>query len=307
MVRWGTTTGGMAMTGKRHIAGGARSPVTASLLLALCGFMHFAVCSTAQAADPSAIVPAKIRQAGTLTVAANPTYPPFAFRDDSGQAAGIEPDLVRAMAGKLGLTPVFTPIEFVTILPSIQAGRFDVGVGGFFDTPERRGVVRFVDYLYAKDGVVTRKGNPDHISVGDLCGKTISASESSEEATNLDALSKACIGQGKPAINVVRLKGTPAQIIAVKSGRVAGASVTKAVVAYMATQSGAGVEDVPGTLPIANGNQELEGILVGEDQSDLAKALQAAMNALIADGSYARILKKWGIPMDLALGQATLD
>jgi polar amino acid transport system substrate-binding protein len=265
-----------------------------------------AACVCAEAQEPKDLLPAKIRDAGVVNVAANATYPPFAFNDSNGESSGVEPDLMRAIAAKLGIKAVFTGLEFVTIMPSIQAGRFEVGLGGFFDTPARREVARFIDYMYAVDGLVTRAGNPDHISVADLCGKSVSGSESSAEVTNLLALSKQCTDQGKPAIDVVVLKGTPAQIVAVNSGRVAAACVTKAVTVYIASQSGAGVESLPGIVPEASGVKQLDGIMVRKEEPELANAMTAAMDALIADGTYAAIFKKWGLPRDLALPQAIL-
>lgn len=281
--------------------------MAALLALATFGSLLVSGLSAAYAADLNAMLPANIREAGVLTAAAIPSYPPFVFVDSKGEPTGIDPDLFRAVAEKLGVKLVITPIEFATILPSVQAGRFDVGLGAYFDTPERRQVVRFIDDLYAVDGLVTRPGNPDKISVNDLCGKTISASQGSAEDTNLNNLSKQCIDHGKPAINVVVLNGTPAQIVAVKSGRVSAANVTKAVVVYMASQDGANLEDLPGIVPNASGTKELQGCIVQKDRADLAKALAAAMNALIADGTYARILQKWNIPEDLWVKQVTLE
>lgn len=250
------------------------------------------------------MLPAKERQAGEITAATNAAYPPFAFVDSNNQSVGIEPDLLRAIAQKLGVKAVLTPMEFVGIMPSLQAGRFDIGLGGFFDTAARRQVATFIDYMYAVDGLVTRPGNPDRIFVNDLCGKTISGSEASAEVVNLNALSKRCTDAGTPAINVVVLKGTPAQIEAVKSGRVMAANVTKAVVVYMASQPAAGVEDVPGLVTSADGQKQLDGIMLRQDEPELANAIEAAMNALIADGTFGHILKKWGIPDDLFLKQA---
>jgi polar amino acid transport system substrate-binding protein len=271
---------------------------------AIAGALLFgAWCASARAEDLAAMVPAKVRQAGEITAASNASYPPFAFVDSNSQAVGIEPDLLRAMAEKLGLKATLTPIEFVGIMPALQAGRFDIGLGGFFDTEARRQVATFIDYMYAVDGLITRPGNPDHISVNDLCGKTISGSETSAEVVNLNALSKRCTDAGKPAIDVVVLKGTPAQVVAVKSGRVMAANVTKAVVVYTASQPGAGVEDVPGLVENADGQKQLDGIMLRKDEADLANAMEAAMNALIADGTYATIMKKWGIPEDLFLKQ----
>jgi ABC-type amino acid transport substrate-binding protein len=81
------------------------------------------------------------------------------------------------------------------------------------------------------------------------------------------------------------------------------ANVTKAVVVYTASQPGAGVEDVPGLVENADGQKQLDGIMLRKDEADLANAMEAAMNALIADGTYATIMKKWGIPEDLFLKQ----
>lgn len=259
------------------------------------------------AEDLSAMVPAKVRDAGAITIASNAAYPPFAFADSNNQATGIEPDLLRAIAEKLGLRADLTPMEFVGIMPAVQAGRFDVGLGGFFDTEARRQVGSFIDYMYAVDGLIAQPGNPDHVSVGGLCGKTVAGSETSAEVVNLIALSKRCTDEGKPAIDVVALKGTPALVIAIRSGRVMAASVTKAVVVYMASQPGAGVEDVPGVMENADGQKQLDGILVRKDEPDLANAMAAALNAIIVDGTYARIMKKWGIPDELLLTRAILN
>ena len=273
----------------------------------LCVLWPATTCGPASAEEPRDLLPAKIREAGVVAVAANATYPPFAFNDSNGVSSGIEPDLMRAIAAKLGIKAEFTGLEFVTIMPSIQAGRFVVGLGGFFDTPARREVSHFIDYMYAVDGLVTREGNPDHVSVTDLCGKSISASESSAEVTNLLALSKQCTDHGKPAIDVVVLKGTPAQIVAVKSGRVVAACVTKAVTVYIASQSGSGVEGVPGIVPQASGVKQLDGMMVRKDEPELAKAMEAALNALIADGTVAAVMKKWGLPEELALPRTILN
>src|SRR5580658_7925775 len=131
------------------------------------GFVLILEHRPAVAEDLHAMLPANVRDAGQLTGAAIPSYPPFVFADAKGESTGIDVDLFRAICDKLGIKAVLTPIEFATILPSVQAGRFDVGIGAFFDTPERRKVVRFIDDLKAIDGLLTRPGNPDKISVDD--------------------------------------------------------------------------------------------------------------------------------------------
>jgi polar amino acid transport system substrate-binding protein len=307
MLFWQTIRTGGSVSRKRGAAHQRKTTGTALLALAAFGLLLASGFSQADAADLNTLLPTKVREVGVLTAAAIPSYPPFAFVDSKGEPTGIDSELFRAMAEKLEVKPLITPIEFATILPSVQAGRFDVGLGAYFDTPERRQVVLFVNDLYAIDSLVTRPGNPDKISVDDLCGKTISASQGSAEDTNLNNLSKQCTDNGKPAINVVVLNGTPAQIVAVKSGRVSAANVTKAVVAYMASQDAANLAEIPGIVPNASGTKEFQGFIVEKDRMDLAKALEAALNAIIADGSYARILKKWNVPEELWVKQAKLD
>jgi polar amino acid transport system substrate-binding protein len=296
MLFWQTIRTGGSVSRKRGAAHQRKTTGTALLALAAFGLLLASGFSQADAADLNTLLPTKVREVGVLTAAAIPSYPPFAFVDSKGEPTGIDSELFRAMAEKLEVKPLITPIEFATILPSVQAGRFDVGLGAYFDTPERRQVVLFVNDLYAIDGLVTRPGNPDKISVDDLCGKTISASQGSAEDTNLNNLSKQCTDNG-----------TPAQIVAVKSGRVSAANVTKAVVAYMASQDAANLAEIPGIVPNASGTKEFQGFIVEKDRMDLAKALEAALNAIIADGSYARILKKWNVPEELWVKQAKLD
>jgi polar amino acid transport system substrate-binding protein len=260
-----------------------------------------------RAAELSSLLPANIREAEVITAAAIATYPPFAFVDDKNAPTGIEPELLHALAAKLHVKAQITPIEYPAMLPSIQAGRFEVGLGGFFDTPERRQVVLFVTNMYALGGLLTRKGNPDKIAFDNLCGKTVSTTEGTFQAIHLDLISKECVADGRPTVNIVLMKGTPPQVESLKSGRIAAIYLTKAVMAYMAGQNATDLEDLPGVMPDPSGEKKLQGFILPKSEKQLATALQEALNAAIADGTYARILKKWSIPEDVGVEKATVD
>ena len=106
--------------------------------LAIAGELLLAAwCASAWAEDLATIVPAKVRQAGEITAASNAAYPPFAFVDKDNQAVGIEPDLLRAMAERLGVKAVLTPIEFVGIMPALRRCRPDGSISdsAAFSTP----------------------------------------------------------------------------------------------------------------------------------------------------------------------------
>ncbi|MEA2933997.1 MAG: polar amino acid transport system substrate-binding protein [Variibacter sp.] len=253
------------------------------------------------------LLPDNIRQAGQLNVASNTSYPPFAFRNEAGEATGVEPSVVRALAAKLGIKAAFTSLDFATVLPSITAGRFDLGVAGYSNTEERRKVVEFVNYLYAVDGLVVLKGNPDGLSVDDLCGKTVSSSQGAYQTVNLTALSDNCVKSGKPAINMQVFQGTPTQLVALKSRRVQGSNIDFAVGAYMVQKEPNVLEQAPGILKNAAGQKLVMGMIMKKGDVQLAKALHAALNAIIADGSYAKILREWNIPDESKVPEATIN
>jgi polar amino acid transport system substrate-binding protein len=287
----------------RRYAGGCGALLAASIgLLSL-----MSAGSSAFAADKlNEFLPENIRKAGEIHVASNSAYPPFAFKNEAGEASGVESDLLRAMAEKLGVKIKFTSIDFPSILPGVTAGRFDVGSGGFNNTEERRKVVEFVNYANAVSGIVVQKGNPNKISINDLCGKTIAASEGSAQRANLGAISDKCTAQGKAAIEMPTLKGTPAMVVALKSQRVQGVYIDLAVASYLVGKDTT-IEALPGVVPNPDGSKVVMGVLMKKGDVQLAKALQAGLNAAIKDGTYGKILKQWGIADDIKLQEATIN
>ena len=69
-----------------------------------------------------------------LVVATSPDFPPFESLDGS-DIVGIEPKLMQAIADKLGMELVWEQVDFDSIIPGIQAGRYDAGVAGISITP----------------------------------------------------------------------------------------------------------------------------------------------------------------------------
>jgi len=284
-----------------------RGRCTALLAASIVLLSSISTMPSAFAADKlNDLLPERIRQAGEIHVASNAAYPPFAFKDEAGNASGLESALIRAMAEKLDIKVKFTSIDFPSILPGVSAGRFDVGSGGFNNTEERRKIVEFVNYASAVSGIIVQKGNPAKISLDGLCGKSIAASEGSAQRVNLGLLSEKCQAQGKPAIDMPTLKGTPAMVVALKSGRVEGVYIDKAVGGYLVTRDSA-VEALPGVVANPDGSTVVMGILMKKGDMQLAKALQAGLNAAIKDGTYAKIMKEWNIADDVQLKEATVN
>ena len=96
-----------------------------------------------------ALLPAEVKDSGTLIVGIDPTYPPNEFKDADGNPIGWGAELGAAVAAKLGLEVEYQVSKFDNIIPSITGGKADIGVSSFTDTVEREKQVDFVNYYEA--------------------------------------------------------------------------------------------------------------------------------------------------------------
>ena len=107
-----------------------------------------------------------------LVVATSPDFPPFEFLDGS-QIVGIEPALMQAIADKLGMELVWEQVDFDSIIPGIQAERYDVGAAGITITPDRQKNCDFSNPYFLANQVIVVNPGSDIQGKADLAGKTI--------------------------------------------------------------------------------------------------------------------------------------
>ncbi|MFD0529859.1 transporter substrate-binding domain-containing protein [Kitasatospora arboriphila] len=105
----------------------------------------------AASADPSlaALVPADVKSGGKLTVATDASYAPNEFKDDKGAIVGMDVDLAKAIAAKLGLQADVQNADFTSIIPGIAAKKYQLGMSSFTDTKEREQTVDMITYFTA--------------------------------------------------------------------------------------------------------------------------------------------------------------
>lgn len=108
-----------------------------------------------------------------LTIATSPDFPPFESLGSNGKVEGIEIDIMTAVAEKLNKELEIVQIDFDSVLPGVQAGKYDAGVSGISVTPAREKNVLFTDpYCLAAQAIVVTSDSPIQ-SKADLEGKTI--------------------------------------------------------------------------------------------------------------------------------------
>jgi polar amino acid transport system substrate-binding protein len=253
-----------------------------------------------------ALLPPELRKSGTLRVGADMAYAPLEHLDEDGSTPiGVDPDLARATAGKLGLEVSFTNAAFGGLIPALGAGRFDAIFSFVTDTPERQKSVDFVDAYQSGTAIMVRKGNPEKITaIEDLCGKSAGVQEGSVQVPIVDAANQKCTAAGKPKITARALpKDTDVQLL-VKSGRITADLLDAPVAAYVAKTSGGGND-----FEVVEGQEygvRPHGIAVKKGATQLPKAIQQALRELIADGTYDKILAKHSVP-NIALKSAEIN
>lgn len=270
---------------RRHLA--PRSSVligvliVLTLLLAACG-------SSAPAASngPDLITP------GVLTVGSDTTYPPQEYIDTaSHQAAGFDVDLISAIASKMGLKAQVVTAKFDSIIESLAAKRYDVVISAVSITADRQKKADFVPYFSAGESLLVQQGNPKNIkSAADLCGLDVGVQNGTIEQTDLQTASDACKKAGKPEIKAAVLQDQTAVIQLLATNRVVATYQDSPVTDYYLKQN-------PGRFEVAGSvvNAAPEGIVVRKGDKAMLNAVQTALNALKADGTYHNLIEKWGL------------
>jgi polar amino acid transport system substrate-binding protein len=95
----------------------------------------------------------EIKEEGTLTVGVKADYKPYGFRDPSGEIVGIEPQLAKDVAERLGVELELVPVVASNRMQFLEQGRIDLLIATMTETPERGEVVQFVEPNYYSSGV----------------------------------------------------------------------------------------------------------------------------------------------------------
>jgi polar amino acid transport system substrate-binding protein len=239
----------------------------------------------------AAQVPAAVKQKGTLTVAADATYAPMEFVASDGHTViGADPDLVTAIGTKMGLKVKFENATFDTIIPGLASGKYDLGASSFTDTKEREKTVDFVDYFTAGIAFYAKaSANPGVNTVEDLCGKSVSVEKGTVEQEESEAQSKKCAKAGKQAVKVLSFPDQNGANLALSSGRAELGMADSPIAEYQVTQS-------KGQFKLIGKEYEAApyGLAIPK-KAGLTQAVQSALKAIIADGTYAKVLAKWGL------------
>ena len=248
-----------------------------------------------------AALPDRIVARGKLIVAIVPNYPPMELRDPATNTlTGFDVDLGEALAAKLGVKIEWQETAFDQMMPALTTGRVDAILSGMSDLASRHDAASFVDYLRSGPQFFAQSSRAaEFADMNALCGKSVGASRRTSFPKEIAAWSDAHCG-AKP-INFVGTEGSADARTQLKQGRIDAAVQGNETLPYVMAQE----PNVYFAIGKPIGEQ-LTGIAVGKDDKELQAALAGALDALIADGTYQKLLDKWRLASN-GIEKATIN
>jgi len=213
-----------------------------------------------------------------LVMATNAEFPPYEFHEGD-KIVGIDAEIAGLIADKLGMELVIEDIEFGSIIPGVQAGKYDMGMAGMTVTDERLEEVNFSDsYATGIQAVIVKEGS-DIKSIDDLDGKMIGV----QENTTGDIYASGDYGDD----HVTKYANGALAVEALIAGKVDCVIIdNEPAKSYVKANEGLQVLDTEYTV-------EDYAICFAKENTELQEAVNGALKELIADGSVQKIIDKY--------------
>lgn len=248
-----------------------------------------------------AMLPADVAKSKVLVVGVSLGSPPDDFRNEKGETVGWEIDILRAATQSLGLQLDIRPTTFDTLIPGLQAKRFDAAVGQMGVTTVRQKVLDMIGTLLGNELFAALSTTDIKVnSLDDICGLNVATTRGSREYEFAMTHNPICESKGKKPINMMVFNDGNGAAEAVMSRRADLFWLGSTTVGYFVGQG-------KGKTKVVGSYTDTSYIGVGMPKgSEMAQPLQAAIQHIIDNGTYTKIVTKWGLA-DGAVKQAPLN
>lgn len=246
--------------------------ISAAILSVAC----LAACGSSSSANTSSAADSSAKE--TLTMVTNAEFPPYEYYEGDN-VVGIDAEIAQLIADKLGMELEIVDVAFESIVPGVQAGKYDMGMAGMTVSEERLESVNFSSSYATGVQVVIVKEDGPIASLDDISGKMIgvqtnttgdiyaSGDYGDEYVTRYDNGALAVEGLKSDKVDCVIIDNEPAK-------------------AYVAANEGLKILDTEYTV-------EDYAICFAKENTELQEKVNGALEALIADGSVQKIIDKY--------------
>ncbi len=222
----------------------------------------------------------QVRSAGVFKIGTEGTYPPFTYHDASGELTGFDVDIGREIAQRLGVKAEFVEGKWDGLIAGLDARRYDAVINAVTITDERKAKYDFsAPYIVSKAVLLVRADNATIKSFDDLKGKKSAHTLTS----NYAQLAK------KYGAELVGTDGFNQSVDLVLAGR-ADATINDSL-SYLDFKKHK--PDAPLKIAATQANAEYQGVIIRKGNPDLLAAIDKALAALKADGTYLRISTRY--------------
>ncbi|MFJ9601372.1 ABC transporter substrate-binding protein [Streptomyces althioticus] len=244
----------------------------------------------------AAKVPAEVRKRGTLEVVnSSGSAAPLTFvATDNKTVIGVEPDIASLVADVLGLELRLNPVSWENIFVGLDSGKYDAGFSNITVTEERKEKYDFATYREDNLGFEAKKGSGLKIDgPEDVAGLTVAVSSGTNQEKLLVEWSKENERAGREPVDIKYYQNDSDTYLALQSGRIDVYLGPNPTAAYHAATTGK--TEVVGTCSGAGAG--LQGLIAATTKKDsgLVEPLAEAIDHVIENGTYTKVLKRWGL------------
>ncbi|MFB6778548.1 ABC transporter substrate-binding protein [Streptomyces sp. NPDC056352] len=241
-------------------------------------------------------VPKAVRERGTLRLGASAdASPPLGFyATDDRTRIGSEIDIATLIADTLGLKPRFEQVSWENLFVGLDSSKFDGVLSNVTVTEERKEKYDFATYRLDNIAFEAKKGSGWKVKgPKDVAGKTIAVSSGTNQEKILVDWSEQNEKAGRKPVDIKYFQKDTDYYLALQSGRIDAYLGPSPSANYHVAS--AGQSEIVGTL--SGGGDGVQGKIAATTKkgSGLVEAYAAAIDHIIEDGSYARVLKRWGL------------
>lgn len=221
-----------------------------------------------------------------LRVGSEGDYPPFSQKNPDGTLSGFDIDIANALCAKMEMQCEFVVNEWATIIPSLNAGKYDVIISSMSINDERKQQVLFTQPYY-KSGYafIAPQDITFELTEAGLSDKTICVFKNS--------VGNDWIEQTAPQATLSQYDNTQTLKTDLFAGRCDAAFDSKLAMQEILDSSGGEDFHFVGeelTDPVFG---EGFGIAVPQKEQELANRLDQALDEIYADGTFDTINNKY--------------
>lgn len=228
-------------------------------------------------------------QAVDLKVAIDPTYEPFTYKTADGKPTGFDVDIANAICAEMKRNCVFVEQVWDSMIPGLQARKYDVVISSLSITDERKRVIDFSDRYYKTPSAIVVKKGTAYANPASLKGKRIGVLKGSTQE-------KWAMGELKPAgVTVVPYEAQDQVYLDIKAGRLDGTVADKVEVhgGFLRKPEGKDYGYVGPDQYETKYYGDGIGIGMRKGQKDLKDQINRAIKTIRSNGTYNTIAKKY--------------